>query len=389
MRFKIQMPRSREPIDDVLQSVEDHRQIACKCENGTPMWCLVSAPSLHTPAPTVPLLRVFNPVKPEKGRKLGPNFDPTFDPRKDTLSDFPTIAAAKLGGTIMDFNRLVSLQLAVCHLRCWHCYVENCLVWPCCKCPNSGTTSCKGQRKRQTYYFTINEIMHRINSQIQQERQSSHLLQHAFRLTGGEPFLAPELILQILQAIRETGLENSVYFRCETNLLSLCLVTVTAEQLPPSYHARARELITILQALGQFQNFSVHPSFHGVSETNFFANTATLLPSIDLLMSALKIFMNYNIDVYPSFGANVCDPNDFPQFFDRLKLISNNLPLRVALRRYDFNYQPVKNRVIGTSRLATVPNVFDYERSVETWDRLLYKAYHKHYGETDRWRIRL
>jgi hypothetical protein len=378
-------------VQALLVSLRHHMAISYQGDEHNARWCLVGrfpdSSSSWQFGVEQPFLRVFQPVKPQKNRKLGPAFDPSFDPHRDVLSDFPSIAAARLGGTVDEFNRLLSVQLAVCNLRCWHCYVEDCLVWPCEGCPRVETPGCEHGRLSGITYLTATNILDAIRKQIECDRANGQGARHAVRLTGGEPLLAPQLILMLLRGIRERGYERNVWFRCETNLVPLLLLEAVGDKDSYPHRSDGGKLATILDSLAQFRNLSVHPAFHGLSEHGFTANTQVRLPCFDLLINALRSLIARGIDVYPSFGGNVCDPAEIPAFFERLRGISKNLPLRVALRRYDLGYKPIARRIAQLRKSKTPPITFDYGQSIDAWDALIIKAYGRRYAQTPRWRV--
>lgn len=118
----------------------------------------------------------------------------------------------------------------------------------------------------------------------------------------------------------------------------------------------------------------MHPCFHGLSKKEFNLITGKDY-SIDLedQIEALKRLVMAGIDVYPTFGTNVCDPSNIKSFYEGLKTISPNLPLKVALVKYDCDYQPVASRI--APKTERKPPLFSKFAALRIWNQLLLRDY--------------
>lgn len=294
------------------------------------------------------IFRVFEAVKPERRRKLNINPVYEFSIHNDSLFDYGSIIGYKLQKPWALFNRLIAIQVPFCPNNCWHCYLPKELY---------------DQRSSRVRHVekTAREIVNLFKQQRDQDRNQGKY-SNVLRITGGEPFLLPELILDILQAIQDDGLSEKIFVWTETNLEPFA----GPEGLAFMDLAENRE---ILSKISKFNNFCVHPCFHGLSSDEFNIITGKNYSiALNDQIDALKRLVNAGIDVYPTFGINVCDPAHIRSLYFGLKNISDILPLKVALVAYDLEaYPPISERV-GAKR--TVPLYSKYA-AIRIWNQLL------------------
>jgi uncharacterized Fe-S cluster-containing radical SAM superfamily protein len=303
-----------------------------------------------------PIFRVFECVKPDKGRKLNIDLEHEFDPYSDSLMDYPSIIGHKLNKRWSLFNRLISVHIPLCPNNCWHCYVPKELY------ENAETRSDELTAKEIVYKF------------LEQRTADANIGKHSniLRITGGEPFLLPKLILECLLYLRERGLENEVFLWTETNLEPF----ITEIDQDPLTEGKERSFMDsdenkeILEQLSSFRNFAVHPCFHGLSENEFKMITGDKEYQVNLgqQVNGLRKLVNAGIDVYPTFGSNVCDPSNIVELFNGLKEVHAGLPLRVALVEYNFDYESVADRIKAEER---APDLFSKFANLRIWNNLL------------------
>lgn len=324
--------------------------------------------------------RIFTPVKPYKGRKLNLVYGGAFNPFKDTLMDYPTIVQYKLGkvGTLDwgNFNRLISLHISRCPLSCWHCYVDECLKSHCDICIEQ--TYCDQNRKVKIGikedWFSAKKIVDDFVKQRSLDKKRG-LLSNILRITGGEPFLAPELLLEILDELKSRQLDKEVFLWTETNLVPLIVQdndeTIVSDEL--------------LNRLTAYHNFCVNPCFHGLSESNFQDITGRRMDNFNLLLNAFKRLFDAGIDIYPTFGSNMSSPRDVECFYNRVSQMNELLPLRFCLIEYDLDYKPIKCRRENIRHFAKKhEKVYDRFQIIERWDKLLRKNTKYEYGDIPR-----
>ena len=311
--------------------------------------------------------RIFTPVKSYKGRKLNSIYGNVFNPFKDTLMDYPTIVQYKLGkleaSSWKNYNRLISLHISRCPLNCWHCYIEECLKSNCniCTVKLNCNQNKKGDMGIKEDWFSAKKIVDGFTEQRKLDKKKE-LFSNILRVTGDEPFLVPELLVEILEELKSRQLHKEAFLWTETNLIPL-IVQENYETLVPD---------ELLNKLAKYDNFCVHPCFHGLNQNNFNEITRQKIDNIDFLLNAFKRLLNAGIDIYPTFGSNMSSPKDVECFYNKISEINKLLPLRFCLIEYDLDYNPIKWRRNTISNFSEVhEKVYDRFQVIEKWDELL------------------
>ena len=146
--------------------------------------------------------RPFVPYKPESGRMLNGCYGCAFEGQSHTLMDYPTVVSGKLGGPWRKYNRLISLHVAGCPLHCWHCYVDECLVKACGRCVLEDADRCKKYGRGGRPNVRSKEIIEKFVEQGKKDKEKGEGVEaNILRITGGEPFLVPDLLHECLEAI--------------------------------------------------------------------------------------------------------------------------------------------------------------------------------------------
>ena len=194
---------------------------------------------------------------------------------------------------------------------------------------------------------------------------------NVLRITGGEPFLVPELILECLTSIRDHGLERDVFLWTETNLLPFIGEKGKA-------FMDGKEEQGILEKLGKFDNFAVHPCFHGLDATEFDDITGSgLSATLDHQLEGIRRLLEAKIKIYPTFGSNVCNPSNISELFRKMIDVDPYLPLTLALVKYDTDYEPIKQRIKGC---RPYPRLYSHYSALRIWNQLLLERYGVGYG---------
>lgn len=308
--------------------------------------------------------RPFTPVEPSKHRKLNGS---DFNMFKDTLFDYPIIIQSKLGGNWQKYNRLISIQDGGCNIRCWHCYTDDILR--------------QGPPNPNVRYWTASEIVEEFlwqrerDSEVQKET-------NVLRISGGEPFLVPDLILDCLKRIEDIRKQKEIFIWSETNL-------------SPFLKEDSKSLVeqwVELDELARHENFALHPCLHGIDPISLYQNSNVDGAYFSGLLDGLKILIEHNIDIYPTFGSNVCPPKALPELFKKLVEIDENLPLRFALIEFDLSYEQVIPRIKESSgkyyELYST-SIYNKFRNIQICDDLLFNKYGKRYAEKRRHTVKL
>jgi uncharacterized Fe-S cluster-containing radical SAM superfamily protein len=324
--------------------------------------------------------RIFTPVSSFKGRKLNSLYGEKFNPFKDTLMDYPTIVQYKLDkvGTLewKYFNRLISLHVSRCPLNCWHCYLEECLKSDCnfCGVQDLCNRKLKIQTDIKEGWFTSREIVEGFMKQCESDKERG-LYSNILRITGGEPFLVPELFMEILEELKKRNLNKSIFLWTETNLLPF-IIPKDGKAIVTEEH---------LLRLSEHKNFCIYPCFHGLNEDNFREVTGQTIGTFEYLTDALKRLVDAHIDIYPTFGSNITSPSNVEPFYERISRINELMPLRFCLIEYDLDYKPIRWRREKVPGFAKEhERVYDRFQVIEKWDGLLRKRTGFKYGDIPR-----
>ena len=324
--------------------------------------------------------RIFTPVKSYKGRKLNSVYGDSFNPFKDTMMDYPTIEQYKLGkvGKLDwgNYNRLVSLHISRCPINCWHCYIEECIKSDCnfCTLKEFCDQNRKVKMNIKEDWFSAKKI---VDGFVEQRNldEEKRLFSNILRITGGEPFLAPELLLEILDELKSRQLHKEVFLWTETNLIPLVVQD----------NDKALVSDEILNKLAAYDNFCVHPCFHGLNKKNFGEIAGKMIGNFNLLLNAFKRLLDAGIDIYPTFGSNISSPEEVEYFYNKISEIDELLPLRFCLIEYDLDYNPVKWRRKNIPNFAKKhEKIYDRFQVIERWDELLKKNTGYKYGDIPR-----
>jgi uncharacterized Fe-S cluster-containing radical SAM superfamily protein len=202
------------------------------------------------------------------------------------------------------------LQLSACNLRCWYCFVDYANLSPAS--PSSKE-------------FSITEII----SALQSFSNDPYVLD----LSGGNPGLAPEWILWVIEELTVRNLDN-VYVWADDNL------TVNFYTRFLSYDQ--------IHTISLFPRFGSVACFKGFDATSFEFNTGLPEPFFDEQFNVFKSLLSYGWDIYGyvtlTTPTNQNLQDKIFRFFNRLQDIDPILPLRVIPLEIR-PYTPTKSRM--------------------------------------------
>jgi uncharacterized Fe-S cluster-containing radical SAM superfamily protein len=321
-----------------------------------------------------PIFRSFEAVKPASNRIMrGQN----FDMYSNTLFDYPNIIATRMHKPWQNFNFMTSVHVASCPLDCWYCYVDECLRLECQDCRYRGKASCKQLRSHvKRSMLTAKEIF----DAFLRERHAKGIRKNVLRITGGEPFLVPELIRELLELFAEHRLLDSVFLWTETNLTPFIRDKVGRRAIDEYDRTSIDDLL-------KYENcWALHPCFHGSSNKSFKGQTG-VRGNVDDLVEALRFLVEKGVDVYPSVSSNMCPNGELVDLFGKLSDVNINVPLRVALIETDLRYQPVQDRFDLDASLRKT--VYDKWSNIHDWDSECFRKCGFHYAVVDREKVPL
>jgi hypothetical protein len=227
-------------------------------------------------------------------------------------------ATKALGLPRADIVRAQAFQNAACPWRCWYCFVPFELL-----AANPG----KGR------WFTVGELLDLYLSEVDRPV--------VIDLTGGSPDLTPEWVPWMMGALRDRGLDRSVYLWSDDNLGTDYLWRyLSAEQR---------------KAMAEYQNYGRVACFKGFDAASFAFNTRAAPGAFDTQFELMKRLLALGLDCYgyATFtGENALEISSaMARFVDRLQMLDENLPLRTIPLHID-TFTPAKPRLNDARRSA-------------------------------------
>lgn len=245
----------------------------------------------------------------------------------------PASKALRLApGTLL---RAQVFQNAACNWRCWYCFVPFNMLDA-----SSERASWMGAGDLVDLYLAEAERPPMID------------------LTGGQPELIPEWVAWTMRALRERGLEGSVYLWSDDNLSIDYFWTVLSDE--------ERELVSTFRGYGRVG------CFKGFDDVSFAFNTKAAPDLFARQFQLMSRYLRTGIDLYAyaTFTTLVVDGIDdaMARFVDRLQAVHPNLPLRTV---------PLQVGAFGVvkKRLGQHDDRYDaiehQKRAIESWTREL------------------
>lgn len=288
-----------------------------------------------------------------------------FDAYRDSWFDYPTIIQSRMHGQSWeDYNCLVAMHVPACTYKCWHCYVTD-----------DSKNPQKMLKDGLIQYATPSELVDAFLDQkkANEEKSDGKIPTNVIRVTGGEPFLEPDLILGILKDLEHKGKSKEIFVWTETNLSPFIREEASNEPLLKRW--------VDLEELASFNNLAVHPCLHGIDPSSYYSITDCDPYYFDGMLDGLKTLIDYKFDVYPTFGSNVSPPKMIPYIFRRLKEIHKNLPQRFALIDFELYYPPAAKRIAESLKPE---QVYNKVAVISEWSKLLKNEYGEGYPSKPR-----
>ena len=220
-------------------------------------------------------------------------------PTEAWVSDpLPILPAAKALRLDADAVRIAQVfHVAACNLACWYFFVPDDML-------------------RAAPRFSEFTTPRHVLEQFAQLPDRPKVLD----LSGGNPGLTPEWVLWTVRELRALGLEQEVYLWSDDNL------TVN---LYPSVLAPAE-----IEEIRTYSNYGSVGCFKGFDGASFAFNTGAAPELFDVQFAVFESLMAYGWDLY-GYVTLTSPPSDqvgasVERFFERLRAIDENLPLRVV-----------------------------------------------------------
>jgi hypothetical protein len=268
--------------------------------------------------------RFFTPVRRERMRL--PTSLPEFAGLRHVanLSDSPVTVAAELGGHWSEHNLAAITHVAACNFRCSYCYVDY-----------------RHLAGRDAFLTNADGVVDEFVS-LRRTAQAAGRQLSLLRVSGGEPLLAPSLVIEIYRAVAARGLLGSVVLKVESNLSAL---PYAWQQSGPRLSAVERE---------ELRHVKVHATLHHPPGSGDW-------PAIrDGIVLALEL----GFDLFPAVGANDWTAEQLDMSFHELARISPGLPRRLAVRPFHLDYPALADR-------RRLPRPAESEAPSMVWERIL------------------
>lgn len=328
--------------------------------------------------------RCFEAVPQGKPSSRRQNDNAAFDPYEHTVFDYPLVIKTILRSNLdalRELNYQLTVQVPYCGMDCWHCY-------------NDKRVCAAGFLKAKVPMgeFSARDILDRFAGCCKLA-QGGGPQYNVLRVSGGEPFLVPELIAELLHLMR--GNKSNEYYPkflwTETNLVTWApsendgsfVVRTTCSE------AKEQDGLDICEVLRDNKDrLVIHPCFHGLSDDNIekctlptgLGFTADL--SFDNLLQGFRNLHDFlgdeeHLHLFPTFIGDACDPDGVERLFKGLWDVDRSYPLKLAVVRADF-YGPIPERFEAKRGAA-----FFHSRlaCLRRWDSLIRKHYGLSYGQ--------
>lgn len=250
------------------------------------------------------------------------------------LNPLPIDPASRfLGLAPADMLRAQVFQNAVCNWRCWYCFVPFNLL---------------SAHPKHSRWATADELVDLYLREPGRPR--------VIDLSGGQPDLVPEWIPWTMRALRDRGLDGSVYLWSDDNLSNDYFWKYLSD--------------ADLELIQGFRGYGRVGCFKGFDAESFAFNTAADPALFDQQFDLLRRLIGLGLDVYAY--VTLTTPNQdgiagrIARFVDGLQRVSPQLPLRVVPLEVQV-FTPVESRLSPLRREALVHQ----RRAVETWVREL------------------
>jgi len=213
----------------------------------------------------------------------------------------PYSAAYSFGKRTKDprnYNKIFVVQLSGCTYACNFCYVP----------PEINLANPSFGK-----FFSPKEIVDYFLSAKSKSKESMNVI----RISGGEPTLTPEIIIDVYNEIEKRDLD--IYLWVDTNL---------------SMTNYLEKLESDLKSVMKRKNVGVVGCFKGVCKEDFYMLTGAEQKFYENQFEAAKIFLNWKTDFYVYLPALVyADDTEkkIKGFIERLRELNKNLPLRVEM----------------------------------------------------------
>ena len=322
--------------------------------------------------------RYFEAVPQKRASKRKQNNTMAFDPYRDTLFDYPLIVKNVLHSdldALDELNYHLTVQVPCCGMNCWHCYNDK-------KVCEAGFLEITVPTKP----WSAEDILKSF-ADCRRSRQLPGHTYNILRVSGGEPFLIPELIGELLELMGDKSAPDHADYPkalwTETNLVTWATDSngnsIVSEACKEAKDKNGLDLTDIFAR--HKDKLVIHPCFHGLTDKNIEQCTGTHGLNFDDLIKGFtclhEFVPNQDLHLYPTFIREACDPNGVEKLFKRLWEVDECYPMKVAIVSVDY-YGPIRERF---EQRRTRFECYSKSASLKRWNWLLRKHYGLYYGQ--------
>jgi len=240
-------------------------------------------------------------------------------------------------------------QINGCNLNCWQCYVDR---------------ANKSGNPKYGAYFTAEDYL--LNFLVWSKRTQNSANPdeklNVLRISGGEVFIVPEIIIWTIEAVEKYGLQDYIYIWVDCNL-------ATGDFYWRYLNPEQREKIS------NYKNIGFCVCYKGLDENNFFEITGANPEFFDLQFSLHAGLIEEGLDVYPYYYP-LMNPTEnqrerISSFMNLLiKKIDPLAPLRLAMPKTKI-YGPTKTNLTHGRKMA----LDNQWRAMEMWQQELLELF--------------
>lgn len=242
-------------------------------------------------------------------------------------------AAKALGCDPPGQLRVQVFQNAVCNWRCWYCFVPFTLL---------------DANKRHSRMMTCRELIELWLAEPNRPQ--------VIDLTGGQPELVPEWVLWMMRALRDVGLDNSVYLWSDDNL--------SGDYFWDELSSEDRQFVVSYPMYGRAC------CFKGFDEQSFCFNTTAPPEEYLQQFERMRKLIATGLDLYGYVTLTTpCTghlSDQVSRFVDQLQGLDENLPLRTVPLKIE-TFTPTALRMNEQRRIALDRQLW----ALDAWRRIV------------------
>lgn len=254
----------------------------------------------------------------------------------DPLPIDPAIKALNLPYT--DLVKAQVFQIATCNLKCWYCFVPDSL-----KCGN----------RKNSNWFTAYEMVELF--------KRSEYKAKVIDLSGGNPELVPEWVVNTMKALEKNKLQDEIYLWSDDTLT----IDYTFKYL------NSDDLLF----MRSYHNYGKVCCFKGFDAHSFAFNTKLSEDFYDRQFEIFTKYLELGLDIYGYVTFTTDDINDIEgkmhKFISKLRQCHPLLPLRIVPLKIGI-FSPTRSRMNPIYERALYNQIIVFNE----WKKQLHSLYY-------------